>query len=115
MLHNEAASTTLPTIVTGDFNARAGGATWRAAEADGALTDAWVTAAARVTPEWATFADYRRPREAAKSHGGRIDGIMVSSSIAVERVGINAAQFEGGWPSDHLPVQAVVRATGGAA
>jgi hypothetical protein len=29
--------------------------------------------------------------------------------VTVEKVGINVARFERGWPSDHAAVQAVVR------
>lgn len=98
-IHRRAEAAGAPVIVLGDFNARAGSAPWRALAAHGLLTDAWTTAESRRTPAWGTFARYRRPRL-----GRRIDGILASPEVRVRRAGINARRYEGGWPSDHLPV-----------
>lgn len=90
-------------VVTGDLNAAAGSPAVRELLAGGVLRDAWAAAETRVTPAWATFANYRRPRV-----GARIDIVAVGRGVAVRRVGIHGAATDGGWPSDHLPVQAVI-------
>lgn len=99
-IHRRAEAAAAPVIVLGDFNARAGSAPWRALQSGGLLTDTWTTAESRRTPAWGTFARYRPPRP-----GRRIDGILASPELRVRRAGINARRHEGGWPSDHLPVQ----------
>ena len=103
----------LPAVVTGDLNARPGSPALRELCSDDVLTDAWTRASERLTPAWKTFASYRTPR-VARTPGGesgdaRIDWIAVSPDVTVSRVAINARRFDGRWPSDHLPVQAVVR------
>ncbi|MCT1479131.1 endonuclease/exonuclease/phosphatase family protein [Microbacterium sp. p3-SID336] len=93
-------------IVMGDLNAPAGSAPWRALMDERLLRDAWTAAASHATPEWRTFAGYRRPRR-----GHRIDGILVSPDILVRSVGVDARMHDGGWPSDHLPVLALLDAS----
>ncbi|MFP7760401.1 endonuclease/exonuclease/phosphatase family protein [Marisediminicola sp. LYQ85] len=103
-----------PAVVMGDFNARPDSCAYRAFVDDGPLHDSWMTAHTRVTPEWATFSNYKRPREGAK----RIDWILVSDGVDVQSAAINATRFDGTAPqsagapgaaaSDHEPVQAVV-------
>lgn len=93
-----------PAIVTGDFNCGPASAPRRILTASG-LVDSWMTADARLTREWSTYARHRRPR----SGGTRIDAVLVRG-FDVLRVGIEARPTLGGWPSDHLPVQAVLRA-----
>ncbi|MFE1663646.1 endonuclease/exonuclease/phosphatase family protein [Microbacterium sp. P02] len=97
-----AAST--PVIAMGDLNAPAASSEVRALWDGGVMRDAWDTAADRLTPEWETYAAYRRPRVGTR----RIDFIAVSTGLVVDRIAINARRYRGGWPSDHLPVQAVV-------
>ena len=94
-----------PAILTGDLNAGAESRTLRALLADESLKDAWTVAEHRLGASVGTFANYRPPRTGTT----RIDWIVVTPDIAVERAGINARRFDGSWPSDHLPVQAVVR------
>lgn len=103
-LHALAAAQSLPTILLGDTNADATSPPLRALTDDGMLTDAWNRAEALVSPEWRTYGGYRAPRP-----GRRIDALLVSPGIRVRRAGINAERIDGGWPSDHLPVQAVLR------
>jgi endonuclease/exonuclease/phosphatase family metal-dependent hydrolase len=98
----------LPAIVMGDLNAAARSRAVRELLAENTLTDAWAAASDRVSPEWGTFADYRDPRVG----GRRIDWILVTPTVRVVRAGINARRIDGRWPSDHLPVQAVVRMPG---
>lgn len=92
-----------PAVVTGDFNAAPDSPARRILAAAG-LVDTWTVAAHRLTREWATYARDRRPR----SGGTRIDGIH-ARGCDVPRVAIEARPVRGGWPSDHLPVQAVLR------
>lgn len=90
-------------IVLGDANANAGSAPHR--ELTAVLDDTWDAAEERVSEPWGTWANYRAPR----AGGRRIDWILADPSIAVRRVGINAARFDGRAGSDHLAVQAVLR------
>ena len=90
-------------IVTADFNAGPRAAPRRVLESAG-LDDSWSIAEAHLSPEWSTHILGRRPRRGS----ARIDAIHVRG-FDVARVGIEARPVQGGWPSDHLPVQAVVR------
>lgn len=103
-LHRLVTTESRPAVVLGDLNAGPSAPPWDALRFDGRLADAWTIADTRLTPEWATYNRYREPRP-----GRRIDGILVTSELEVRAIGINAARFGGGWPSDHLPVQAVLR------
>jgi endonuclease/exonuclease/phosphatase family metal-dependent hydrolase len=102
------ASTSLATIVTGDFNTSVGSLPFAAITAEGTLVDTWDVAVERVTDAWGTFPDYRPPRLDRK----RIDWILATRSVSVVSTGINVARFDGGWPSDHAPVQAIVTLPG---
>lgn len=105
-----AADPTATVVLTGDVNAGERSSLHRALAADGVLRDAWYEAPARITPRWRTFSNYRAPR----SGGRRIDLVLVGPGVEVRRVGINAVRFEGAAASDHEPVQALVRPSGGA-
>ena len=98
------AETSLPTIVTGDFNTSIGSLPFAAITENGTLVDSWDTAIERVSDAWGTFPDYRPPRLDRK----RIDWILVTPSVSVGSTGINVTRFKDRWPSDHAPVQAVV-------
>ncbi len=106
-LHEMVAGQPLPAILLGDLNAGPTSPPWTTLLSHGILTDAWFAAEARLSPEWGTFAGYRRPRR-----GRRIDAILVTPEVQVRRVGINGRRFDGGWPSDHLPVQAALTIPG---
>lgn len=95
----------LPAIVMGDLNNRPDSTALRALLTGGTLVDGWLVAQERITPAWDTFGDYRPP----KDNGRRIDHILTSPDIEVRRIGIHGEPIDGGWPSDHLPVQAVIR------
>lgn len=97
------AGSSSPTIVTGDLNAGPSSRTLQALLAGGTLVDAWHAAQERLTPEFATYANYRPPRR-----GSRIDWIVTTPDISVTQVAVNADPIRGGWVSDHLPVQAEV-------
>jgi endonuclease/exonuclease/phosphatase family metal-dependent hydrolase len=102
------ASESIPTIVTGDFNTSVGSLPFEAITAEGTLVDTWDVAIDRVTDAWGTFPDYHPPRLDRK----RIDWILSTPGIAVAKTGINTARFDGGWPSDHAPVQAIITLDG---
>ena len=95
----------LPTIVTGDLNTGEGSDPVVELLAHGTLLDAWAVAREHLSPEWGTYPNYREPRTERK----RIDWIATTPSIEVVRIGMNDRRPLGVWPSDHLPVQAVVR------
>jgi endonuclease/exonuclease/phosphatase family metal-dependent hydrolase len=99
-----AATSTTPSVVTGDLNAGAGSAPLRALLDDGTLADTWNVARHRDSGPWGTFSNYRQPR----LDGRRIDWILASQEFGVSRSGINTLRYDGGWASDHLPVQAVL-------
>ena len=99
-----AAASSFPTVVTGDFNAATGSPPLLELLSDGILVDTWDAAQTRVSEKWGTFSSYREPRR----NGPRLDWILVSTGVRVERAGINANRHHGGWGSDHLPVHAVV-------
>jgi endonuclease/exonuclease/phosphatase family metal-dependent hydrolase len=95
----------LPVVLTGDFNTPAGTSeSYRILTADGALTDTW-TAGRRLTPAWGTFPAYGEPVEG----GNRIDWILVNGGVEVLSAAVNTFRVDGRWPSDHAPVQALVR------
>ncbi len=93
-----------PAIVTGDMNSGVRSIPHRSLTA-GPLSDAWMVARNRLTPAWSTFSNYRAPKEGGK----RIDWILITDSVTVESIGINAVRFNGRAPSDHEPVQARIR------
>ena len=94
----------LPTIMTGDFNTDADTDPYDALTDHGLLLDTWDTTEERLTEVWETFLNYRPPRHQHK----RIDWILVSPGITVRTAAINVTRYDGGWPSDHAAVQAVV-------
>jgi len=94
----------LPALLTGDFNTGEWTKPYVALTDDGVFRDTWPAARWRLSPEWGTFPNYREPRY----HRKRIDWILATPDIAVEKAGVNVSR-ENGWPSDHAPVQAVVR------
>jgi len=99
-----------PTLVVGDFNADArDSAPYATLVGSGVLEDTWETAEQRLTPPWGTFPDYGRTVRGEE----RIDWVLASPEVRVLSSAINPAGFDGRWPSDHTPVQALVVPTGG--
>lgn len=98
------ADSALPAVVTGDFNAGATSAPLLTLLSDGTLAETWAAARTHAGEEWDTHARYEAPRR----NGKRIDWILASTAFRVERAAINPNRHAGGWPSDHLPVQAVL-------
>jgi len=95
----------VPTIVSGDTNAGVDTAPHRLLVESGALVDAWPAARERLTPEWGTWSNYKAPKRTTR----RIDWMLVTPDVEVERVGINTTRIGGRAPSDHEALQAVVR------
>lgn len=99
-----------PVVLLGDFNAGPGSAPLRAligpdgpaSPAPPALRDAWRTANPG-TPEQGTFTGW-----AAATDGPRIDFLLVTPDVRVVSASIDASQRQGRWPSDHLPVTALL-------
>ena len=97
-----------PLIFTADVNAPIRSAEVAEMFADGGLVDTWSYAPLRRTAEWGTFNNYRRPRVGAR----RIDAILATPDVGVRATGIDPRPTGTSWPSDHLPVQAIVRVPG---
>ncbi|MGP4114125.1 endonuclease/exonuclease/phosphatase family protein [Streptomyces sp. 4N509B] len=96
----------LPVVVTGDFNTPAGASeSYRVLVTDGGLVDTWDAAARRLTPAWGTFPNYQDPVEG----GNRIDWVLATPGVEVLQAAINTFRVDGRYPSDHVPVQALVR------
>jgi endonuclease/exonuclease/phosphatase family metal-dependent hydrolase len=95
----------VPTIVAGDTNAGVETEAHRLLVESGALVDAWDGARDRLTPEWGTWSNYKAPKRTTR----RIDWMLVTPDVEVERVGINTTRTAGRAPSDHEALQAVVR------
>ncbi|ALG15000.1 endonuclease [Kibdelosporangium phytohabitans] len=95
----------LPVVLTGDFNAAAGTTPTYDILVNGAgLTDSWPAAAERRTPLYATFHGYRP----LVPGGQRIDWILTRGAETIQAAGINTHARAGQFPSDHLPVQALL-------
>lgn len=98
-----ALNTSLPVILTGDFNAAA-----RANKAyeilvnDDALSDTWETAATHRGERVNTFHNFNGPR-AGES---RIDWILTRGGVKTDAIEIITFKQEGQYPSDHFPVAA---------
>jgi len=88
----------LPLILTGDFNAPAGGTVYSLLTAG--LKDAWKEAGQREGPE-DTFHGFK-----GKPRPGRIDWILFRAPWAVRRAATLTISREGRFPSDHFPVVA---------
>ena len=97
----------LPTIMTGDFNTDAETDPFDQLTGRGLLLDTWDTAEVRLTEVWGTFPNYRPPQHEHK----RIDWILATPGVTALKAAINVTRYEGGWPSDHAAVQAVLNLT----
>lgn len=89
-------------VLTGDFNSLAESSVpYDTLVAD--LTDTWLAAAERRTQMHGTFHGYYP----LVPNGIRIDWILVRGA-SVEAAGVNTFEQGGQYPSDHLPVQALI-------
>jgi len=104
MLRRLVAEAGAPTILLGDFNSRIGSDTHRALADGRMLRDLFADGPENATAV-GTFGNYRAPRPG----GARIDWILASPDIVAAEVQTLADPIDGTWPSDHLPVRALVR------
>lgn len=97
----------VPVVITGDFNAAhdTSGA-YRTLVTDGGLSDVWKDAEEQLTPEYATFNGWEAP-----ATGDRIDWMLAGAGFEIAKVGINSWSQDGNNPSDHWPVQSLLRLT----
>ncbi|MGP3991184.1 endonuclease/exonuclease/phosphatase family protein [Streptomyces sp. 3N207] len=94
----------LPRLVTGDFNVPAHrNPVYDTLLAEGKLTDTWEVAESR-SKLYGTFHGYKP----LVPDGDRIDWILASPGVRVRRASINTYERDGQYPSDHLPVQALI-------
>ncbi len=98
-----------PAVVMGDLNEGPDAPALRALVRGGALRDAWQLADERGSPEWGSRPGYRSPSTSTP----RIDHILVTAGIEVERIVISDRRPAGWWASDHLPVHGVLVLTEG--
>lgn len=95
----------LPVVLTGDFNTPAETSpSYDILTAGAGLADTWTTAAEQRTPLYATFHGYRP----LVPNGERIDWILTRGVVDVRAAAINTFDKRGQFPSDHLPVQALI-------
>jgi endonuclease/exonuclease/phosphatase family metal-dependent hydrolase len=90
----------VPVILTGDFNTQLGDEVHQVLTPY--LTDAWQKAAKRSGPEGTFHAFKGTPT------GPRIDWILCRGNFAAEEVQTDTFNQNGRYPSDHLPVLAVL-------
>jgi endonuclease/exonuclease/phosphatase family metal-dependent hydrolase len=106
VVRDQAAASDLPVIFTADVNAAAEAtAPYDVLVTRGAMQDTWLAADKRLTPRVGTFPNYGTPDPA----GTRIDWILTSREFEVRAAAINTWTKKGRWPSDHTPVQALLR------
>ncbi|MGC9535878.1 endonuclease/exonuclease/phosphatase family protein [Streptomyces sp. UG1] len=93
----------LPVLVTGDFNVAAHKNAVYDSLLDAGLVDTWDTARER-SALYATFHGY----QPLTPDGDRIDWILSTPGVTAHRAVINTFSDDGQFPSDHLPVQALL-------
>jgi endonuclease/exonuclease/phosphatase family metal-dependent hydrolase len=97
-----------PVVVTGDLNAEPGSAPLRVL-LDGDLVDARATSAAVPEGPETTFTELADPDHPEPGVRRRIDYVLVSPDVVVDRYAVLDERPGGRHPSDHDPVVAVVR------
>ncbi|WP_150307609.1 endonuclease/exonuclease/phosphatase family protein [Planctomonas psychrotolerans] len=95
----------VPVIVMGDFNVSVESEPYSILTHEGGLRDAWLCAHRRATPAVGTFPNYDEPVPG----GDRIDWILANEHVEVLESAINPFRWNGRYPSDHTPVQALLR------
>lgn len=95
----------LPVLLVGDFNAAAGANKAYDILIEGGLfRDTWDLAKERRNERFATFHNFRGPRE-----GPRIDWILARGPVTVSKTEIITCSAGEQYPSDHFPVIAWLR------
>ena len=102
----------MPRVVTGDFNATPGSDPYqtlvygrRASSPDTALSDAFRVANPVQVHDEGTMHNFSGRRD-----GNRIDWILATPQFQVVNANIDRSRGAGGYPSDHFPVTATLRA-----
>jgi endonuclease/exonuclease/phosphatase family metal-dependent hydrolase len=98
-------NTTLPVIVTGDFNAASDNKVHELLVADGFLSDTWDLARERRGEGLGTFNDFKGIPKADL----RIDWILTRGKVKVHAEEIVTFSKDGQFPSDHFPLVAWLR------
>jgi endonuclease/exonuclease/phosphatase family metal-dependent hydrolase len=95
----------LPVLVTGDMNepARPGGAVYDCLVTHGPLVDTWEAAPER-SGGFGTFHDYGP----LTPDGDRIDWVLATPDVVVRSAATDTYTEDSRYPSDHLPVAAVL-------
>ncbi len=96
----EGLNTTLPVILTGDFNCITNNAAYKTLVADDFLKDTWLTAKERRGEGLGTFNAFK---EIPKTNS-RIDWILARGGVAVNATEIITYSRDGQFPSDHFPL-----------
>ncbi len=95
----------LPILLVGDFNAAAGAnKAYDILTEDQFFRDTWDLAKERRNERFATFHNFRGPRE-----GPRIDWILARGPVVVSKIEISTCSAGEQYPSDHFPVMAWLR------
>jgi endonuclease/exonuclease/phosphatase family metal-dependent hydrolase len=94
----------LPVVLTGDFNAAVHDSVPFDILSGAGLSDSWTATADQRTSQYASFHGYR-PLVVG---GPRIDWILTRGPIAVPAAALNPFARDGQFPSDHLPMQAMI-------
>lgn len=106
MIRDQVRGLDVPAIVTGDFNAAAKhSAAFGILVTHGPLRDTWTTGRRRLSDAIGTFPAYGR----TDPQGARIDWVLATPDVMVRAAALNAWTHGGRYPSDHIPVQALVR------
>ena len=96
-----ALDTTLPLILTGDFNAAAGtNQAYHILTRDGFFADTWMAAKERKGERIGTSNGFK----AIRRNGARIDWILTRGAFTVDSAEIVTFSRDGQFPSDHFPV-----------
>ena len=96
-----------PSIVTGDFNARAEASVPWQTLADADFRDAWIGAETQHGPS-VTWSGFKAPKEDVDR---RIDWILTQGALNVDRCETVTFNRDGRYPSDHFPVFAEIEFT----
>lgn len=101
----------LPVFMTGDFNAPKGEESISYLLSAGILNDSWDVSETAPFGSRGTFVPKFGNKTSCKGEaktGNKIDYIFVSPNVRVKRCAVIANNVDGTFPSDHLPIIAVV-------
>ncbi|MEU8225284.1 endonuclease/exonuclease/phosphatase family protein [Kribbella sp. NPDC048915] len=105
---NAAFDPALPVLMTGDFNeaGKPGVTVYDKLVTSGKYADSWLTAERR-SALYATFHGYKP----LTPNGDRIDWILTTPGLRVQKATIDTFSKDGQFPSDHLPVESWIELT----